>query len=125
MLLAHSLGPARKILRIRQPQSSKRFWTQRRLWGGLLAESTKKMKENDTTNGDSFSVMPQQSWLVGVVESEQQAIRLGPKHFVSGFDWLVDEGTAVADRFYNTTGAERAPRTVIGVTADGVLLILG
>lgn len=54
-------------------------------------------------------MMPQQSWVVDVVESEQQAIRLGLKYFVSGFDWLVYEGIAVADRFNNTT-VRKEPR---------------
>jgi len=67
----------------------------------------------------------QQQWVIGNVQSEQYAIdELGLQYFVTGFDWLVYEGISVARQFNNTTGAERAPRTAIGVTKDGILLIL-
>lgn len=49
---------------------------------------------------------------------------LGLQYYVTGFDWLVYNGIAVADQFNNTTGADKAPRTAIGVDGEGKLMLL-
>jgi exopolysaccharide biosynthesis protein len=44
------------------------------------------------------------------------------QEFVTGFDWLVYNGTVKVGN--DTTGALRAPRTVIGLDSQGRLLLL-
>jgi Phosphodiester glycosidase len=66
-------------------------------------------------------------WVLGTLASPDEDIpKLGIVHFVTGFDWLVQDGVNVgtANGRNNTTGAERAPRTSIGVDHRGRLVIL-
>ena len=64
-------------------------------------------------------------WIIGPVASEREAIvDLDLRYYVTGFDWLVYDGKVVASQFNNTTGADQAPRTAVGLTASGVLVIV-
>jgi hypothetical protein len=64
-------------------------------------------------------------WVIGSIDNTTQATTLGLQQFVTGFDWLVYDGMAVSTaEFNNTTGAEEAPRTAIGVNNKGQLMLL-
>ena len=58
-------------------------------------------------------------WVVGTLDNTTVA-RLGVSHAVNAFSWLVRNGSSVV----TTKGGEIAPRTTIGTTKDGKLLIL-
>lgn len=60
----------------------------------------------------------QKEWIFGTVDDKDETV----EWFVTGFDWLVYNGENVARN--NTTGAERAPRTAVGITSDGELLLV-
>jgi Phosphodiester glycosidase len=80
--------------------------------------------------GFGITAGPVRSWVLGSLPcSNQQADyihKLGLVHFVTGFDWLVQDGVNVANKSgrNNTTGAQRAPRTSIGIDNQGRLVIL-
>jgi Phosphodiester glycosidase len=84
----------------------------------------------DFRGGVGFGLAAQQQqqlrywWVIGSIENAEQAAALGLQQFVTGFDWLVYDGKAVANQFNNTTGAEAAPRTAIGVNQEGKLMLL-
>lgn len=63
-------------------------------------------------------------WVVGRLNNISQTRMLGIEQFVSGFDWLVYNYSNIALYRNNTTGAMRASRSAIGITADGILLLL-
>jgi len=70
-----------------------------------------------TTRGPQSS-----SWVIGTIDTVQQAQDLGIQHYVTGFDWLVEYGeNVVVD---NNTGGKEAPRTAIGVDHQGRLLLM-
>lgn len=65
------------------------------------------------------------SWIIGSVDNQEQAVaELDLGYYVTGFDWLVYEGTNVAALFNNTTGADQAPRTAVGLTTTGILILM-
>jgi len=62
-------------------------------------------------------------WVLGTLKDESEVGALQIQYFLGGFNWLVYNGsTAVPD--VNPTGAERSPRTTIGVTVDGLLCMV-
>jgi Phosphodiester glycosidase len=63
-------------------------------------------------------------WVLGTVDSVAHAHELGLEQFVTGFDWLVYDGRNVASNTSTTKLSEQAPRTAIGLTAQGHLLLL-
>jgi hypothetical protein len=67
---------------------------------------------------------PSRKWVVGTLSNASQADALHLQHFVTGFEWLVFDGTNVARDRNNTTGAEKSARTAIGVDFDGKLMLL-
>jgi Phosphodiester glycosidase len=70
---------------------------------------------------------PVRNWVLGslaAASDNSDIARLGIVQFVTGFDWLVQDGVNVAIGRNNTTGAERVPRTSIGVDNQGRLVIL-
>lgn len=66
----------------------------------------------------------QRWWVIGSINNAEQAATLGLQQFVTGFNWLVYDGKAVANQFNDTTGASEAPRTAIGVNRNGQLMLL-
>jgi hypothetical protein len=63
-------------------------------------------------------------WVLGTVDSVAHAQELGLEQFVTGFDWLVYDGQNVANSNSTTELSEQAPRTAIGLTTRGHLLLL-
>jgi hypothetical protein len=80
----------------------------------------------DRFDGVGFGVtrQPNRTWVIGRVESSEQARALRLQHYVTGFDWLVYNGAAVAMERNNTTGADKAPRTAVGIDSEGRLMLL-
>jgi hypothetical protein len=74
--------------------------------------------------GFGVTRQPNQTWVIGQVKSSEQARALRLQHYVTGFDWLVYNGSAVAMERNNTTGVDKAPRTAIGIDAEGRLMLL-
>lgn len=61
-------------------------------------------------------------WVLGTLKDASEVDDLRIQNFLGGFNWLVyNGGTVVQDS--NATGAERSPRTMIGVTLDGRLIV--
>ena len=46
------------------------------------------------------------------------------QHFCTGFGWLVYDGNNVANNNHNPTGADRAPRTAIGIDHNSNLMLV-
>lgn len=86
--------------------------------------SLRRQQEEEEDGNDDDGDDRELVWVVGAIESAAQAAGLGLRHFVTGFDWLVYDGKAVASAFNNTTGAEEAPRTAVGVNQQGKLMLL-
>ena len=63
-------------------------------------------------------------WIMGRLDSAEQALELGVQQFVSGFDWLVYNGRNIAANRSDTTGALRAARSALGIASNGTLLLL-
>jgi Phosphodiester glycosidase len=63
-------------------------------------------------------------WVIGTVDSVAHAHALGLEQFVTGFDWLVYNGRNVGSSNSSTELSEQAPRTAIGLTTRGHLLLL-
>jgi hypothetical protein len=78
----------------------------------------------DRFDGVGFGVTTNRTWVIGRVESSEQARALRLQHYVTGFDWLVYNGSAVAMERNNTTGADKAPRTAVGIESEGRLMLL-
>jgi exopolysaccharide biosynthesis protein len=80
----------------------------------------------DHFDGVGFGVThaPNRTWVIGQVESAEQARALRLQHYVTGFDWLVYNGEDVAMGRNNTTGAVKAPRTAVGIDSEGRLMLL-
>jgi exopolysaccharide biosynthesis protein len=74
--------------------------------------------------GFGVTRQPNLTWVIGRVKSAEQARALRLQHYVTGFDWLVYNGSAVAMERNNTTGADKAPRTAVGVDSEGRLMLL-
>jgi Phosphodiester glycosidase len=80
----------------------------------------------------------QRHWVLGSYQQVTKAALLLGKHhhhhhhstvsnFVTGFQWLVYEGKSLADNsssHHNPTGADRAPRTAVGLDGESNLLLL-
>ena len=61
-------------------------------------------------------------WILGTLKDASEALEFHVESFLGGFNWLVYNGSiSIPD--VNPTGAERAPRTMIGVTVDGNVLV--
>jgi exopolysaccharide biosynthesis protein len=80
----------------------------------------------DRFDGVGFGVtrQPNRTWVIGRVESSEQARALRLQHYVTGFEWLVYNGSDVAMGRNNTTGADKAPRTAVGIDSEGRLMLL-
>jgi exopolysaccharide biosynthesis protein len=74
--------------------------------------------------GFGVTRQPNRTWVIGPVESSEQARALRLQHYVTGFDWLVYNGSAVAMDRNNTTGSDKAPRTAVGIDSEGRLMLL-
>jgi exopolysaccharide biosynthesis protein len=85
--------------------------TQRRM-------STSDVKNTTTPLFTSF-------WVMGRIDTEDQARRIGIQQFMTGFDWLVYNFTnIVLYRDDTNVASSRASRSTIGITADGTVLLL-
>lgn len=92
---------------------------------GAVIVDQAKVISNDFGSVGLGRTNDDRTWIIGPVASDQQAIvDLDLRYYVTGFDWLVYDGKAVASQFNNTTGADQAPRTAVGLTATGVLVIV-
>ena len=92
---------------------------------GAVIVDKSKVVSNDFGNVGLGRTNDNLTWIMGPVASDQQAIvDFDLRYYVTGFDWLVYDGKAVASLFNNTTGADQAPRTAVGLTATGVLVIV-
>jgi hypothetical protein len=69
--------------------------------------------------GGMFGVTREGQWVIGTLDNATVA-RLGVAHAVNAFSWLVRNGSSVVTK----KGGEIAPRTTIGTTKDGKLLVL-
>ena len=80
----------------------------------------------DCFDGVGFGVtrQPNRTWVIGRVESSEQARALRLQHYIAGFDWLVYNSSDVAMERNNTTGANKAPRTAVGIDSEGRLMLL-
>jgi len=72
-------------------------------------------------SGVGFGKTNSNQWVIGEAD---EAAEKDLDIFITGFDWLVYEGENVAMLHNNTTGAERASRTAIGVDERGRLRIM-
>ena len=63
-------------------------------------------------------------WVLGRYGQWNSARRRRLWDFVTGFGWLVYNGTVVANNTDNPTGADRAPRTAVGLDWNSNLMIL-
>ena len=69
--------------------------------------------------GGMFGVTRDGEWVIGTLDNSTVS-KLGVTYAVNAFSWLVRNGTSVVSK----KGGEIAPRTTIGTTKDGKLLIL-
>lgn len=69
--------------------------------------------------GGMFGVTKDGHWVIGTLDNST-VDNLGVTYAVNAFSWLVRNGTSVVSQ----KGGEIAPRTTIGTTKDGKLLIL-
>jgi hypothetical protein len=83
----------------------------------LLQQNGTNVERNDTNSSSSY-------WVMGRIHDIAHARALGIEQFVTGFYWLVYNYSNVALYRNNTTGANRASRSTIGITSDGILLLL-
>jgi exopolysaccharide biosynthesis protein len=64
-------------------------------------------------------------WILGGIANASEAKELGVQYYLTGFDWLVYQGTPTSQNEYHTgKHHDRAPRTAIGVDKHGRLLLL-
>ena len=69
--------------------------------------------------GGMFGVTHDGRWVIGTLDNST-VDKLGVTYAVNAFSWLVRNGSSVVTQ----KGGEIAPRTTIGTTKDGKLLIL-
>jgi hypothetical protein len=76
----------------------------------------------DSLNSDSSS----HYWVLGSYHqiTNDPSRTMTILSFVTGFQWLVYHGKNLADDSRNPTGADRAPRTAIGLDRDSNLMLL-
>ena len=96
---------------------------------GRTKRSDHKDDDDDDDDDDENSTRirpypPYGSWVLGAPPSPVHTIDFD--FFVTGFGWLVRDGANVVPSSHgdDTTGAERAPRTAVGVTAAGHLVFV-
>lgn len=88
--------------------------------GPLVIEG--KLQSNQTESAYiGFGTTRNKEWVIG---SFAQVRHLDPWNFVTGFKWLVYDGTMVANNSQNPTGAHQAARTAIGVDWNSSLLLM-
>lgn len=92
---------------------------------GAVVSDGKFDPDSDFLNSVGFGITssPRPKWVIGTIATRAEAHALHLYQFVSGFDWLVQEGINVAPLHNDTTGAQRAPRTAIGVDNSGNLIM--
>lgn len=80
----------------------------------------------DSFGGVGFGITkgPNRQWVIGKLSHQSQVDSLNLESFVTGFDWLVYNGTNVASSRNNTTGAVESARTSIGIDWNGRLLLV-
>eukprot|EP00466_Bigelowiella_natans_P008909 jgi/Bigna1/72906/fgenesh1_pg.22_\ len=78
------------------------------------------LSQDFTGSNAQFGVSRNNEWVMGHVNSTDELSELGVMNIMSGFGWLVYNGTSTV----STPGGEAAPRTTIGVDGKGRLLML-
>lgn len=91
---------------------------------GAVIVDGKIVEDRFDSIGFGVTRQPNRTWVIGQVESSEQARALRLQHYVTGFDWLVYNGSAVSMERNNTTGADKAPRTSVGIDFEGRLMLL-
>jgi len=84
---------------------------------GYVVSDSNIIQEQSTTNAN-FGLTKDNYFIIGVL-NPQDVESMGYTQLLSGFGWLVRNGTA-----YTSTSTLIAPRTAIGTTTEGELLIL-
>mmetsp|Transcript_10421 Transcript_10421/g.16878 ORF Transcript_10421/g.16878 Transcript_10421/m.16878 type:complete len:278 (+) Transcript_10421:129-962(+) len=87
---------------------------------GLLMQNGTLLSQDFTGSNAQFGVSRNNEWVMGHVNSTEELSELGVMNIMSGFGWLVYNGTSTV----STPGGEAAPRTTIGVDGKGRLLML-
>ena len=70
--------------------------------------------------GVQFGATDAGEWVIGHLSKESTAKEMGIVELVTGFGWLVFNGSNIVP----STGGEQAPRTAVGLTKEGGLLML-
>ena len=86
---------------------------------GVVISNGTEIATNYSTEFNIFGLTNGGDWILGSLNSSAEARSMGVREAVTGFYWLVYDGASVV----NTTGGEAAPRTAIGVTREGSLLL--
>jgi hypothetical protein len=84
-------------------------------------QSNHHQQTDESSDYIGFGTTRNKEWVLG---SFAQVRHLDPWDFVTGFNWLVYDGTMVANNSQNPTGAYQAARTAIGVDWNSTLLLI-
>lgn len=88
--------------------------------GVLINNGTELLNQYNHTSTDLFGLTSDGHWVMGQLLDSDEAKSLNVTQAMSGFSWLVYNGSSVVSQ----AGGEAAPRTAIGVDAQGRLLML-
>ena len=95
--------------------------------GGVVVDGEVISDDFQDTNV-GFGILFNKTWILGGIRNATESRKLHVQHYVTGFGWLVYDGEIVArladNRHLRRRHHERAPRTAIGVTQSGRLLVL-
>jgi len=86
---------------------------------GVLITNGKTLVDDYTIQSPLFGITADNQWIIGL-PSAADTRRLNVTEAVSGFGWLVQNGSNVVA----TKGGEVAPRTAVGTDVEGRLLLL-
>lgn len=91
---------------------------------GLVVVDKQVIQNGTGSIGFGITEGENPQWTIGKINDYPHSQILQLKHFITGFDWLVFQGQNVASVVNDTTGANRAARTAIGVDRMGKLIIV-
>jgi len=93
--------------------------------GGVVMDGKVVMNDFQETNV-GFGITFTREWILGGIKNASEATTLQVEHYVTGFDWLVYDGEVAVqhEEDLHLRHHDRAPRTAIGVTETGHLLLL-
>ena len=87
--------------------------------GAVIVDKTVIASDFSVSNA-MFALTAAGEWILGSVDNETHAVAMGVTQLVTGFNWLVYDKQATV----STAGGELAPRTAVGVDAQGRLMLL-